>query len=170
MQRVYWLLGALGVAGVLYALSRTQRGGEIASEIVGGTLDALTPRGIRNNNPGNIRHVKNTTWQGQSPTQTDDAFVQFLEPKWGIRAMARILKNYFLNGTNTVQKVISRWAPATENNTNAYVAAVAKEINKPATATLTYDDLPALITAIIRHENGKQPYTAETIKEGISLA
>ena len=50
-------------------------------------------RGLRNNNPGNIRKTGDK-WQGLSTTQTDDSFFQFTDAKYGIRAMAKLLKNY----------------------------------------------------------------------------
>jgi hypothetical protein len=84
------------------------------------------PRGIRNNNPGNID--RNTTkWQGMADDQSSDPrFVVFKTPQAGIRALAKILLTYQNHdGLKTVRGIIGRWAPAVENNTSAYVAAVA---------------------------------------------
>ena len=131
----------------------------------------LGGRGIRNNNPGNIR-LSGTTWQGQVPPaeQTDDEFVQFTDPKYGIRAMARILNNYALRGLNTIREVISTWAPPSENNTESYIHAVAQRLNLSPDSIIVDSAKPALIAAIIQHENGSQPYPVELIKQGISLA
>ena len=54
----------------------------------------VQPRGIRNNNPGNIRWGDN--WKGLVPEdkRTDRSFCQFIDVKYGIRAIARILLNY----------------------------------------------------------------------------
>lgn len=126
-------------------------------------------RGIRNNNPGNIRH--GAQWQGMAPEQTDASFVQFTDAKYGIRAIARILLSYERQGLNTVRGIINRWAPPVENNTDAYVAAVAHDchlgIDEPMDVQAL---LGPLVAAIIQHENGSQPYSLETIAQGVALA
>lgn len=136
-----------------------------------GTGIYLMSRGIRNNNPGNIRHGS-SKWQGMSLKQTDDEYIQFDDPVYGIRAMAKLLKNYQRNyGLNTVQEIISRWAPPSENITGAYVAAVAGKLGIDANKEILVDDyLPAMVPAIIHHENGQQPYSDAQITEGIRLA
>ena len=95
---------ALLIAGVIAALA-----------LAGGTTVAVieynATRGLRNNNPGNIRKSA-TAWQGLSPTQTDASFFQFISPEYGIRALATILGTYMKNyGLVTVSDIISRWAP-----------------------------------------------------------
>lgn len=126
-------------------------------------------RGLRNNNPGNIRRGAN--WQGMAATQTDSAFIQFLTPEYGIRAIAKLMQTYQKLGLQTIRQIINRWAPPTENNTDAYIAAVSRDMGiGPDTVLLYAASLPRLITAIIRHENGVQPYDAATIVKGIQLA
>ena len=126
-------------------------------------------RGLRNNNPGNIRH-SSAAWQGMSVTQSDPAFVTFDDPAHGIRAMAVILKKYLARGVNTISEIIGTWAPPIENNTAAYIAAVANQTGIGAGSLIREQDLPALITAIIQHENNAQPYAADVIAHGVSLA
>jgi len=148
-----WLLvGALVIAGL-------------------GTGVYLMTRGIRNNNPGNIRHGT-SKWQGMSLQQLDDEYVTFDDPVYGIRAMAKLLKNYESRyGLDTVGGLIGRWAPPNENITTAYVAAVSQKLGvSPDHKIDVVGSLPRLIPAIIHHENGKQPYTVEQIKQGIALA
>ena len=129
------------------------------------------PRGIRNNNPGNIRHVAGTTWVGQSLQQTDESFVQFTDPVYGIRAIARILRSYYRQGVVTIGDMIDRWAPPNENNSQAYVDAVCQECQQPPEAVVDLTmTLPSMVKAIIRHENGEIPYTDEQIHQGIRLA
>lgn len=83
------------------------------------------PRGIRNNNPLNIR--KGNNWKGERPNQTDRAFEEFESMQWGIRAAFRLMRNHIkgYNGTrprmNTLKKLIAVWAPPSENATNRYV-------------------------------------------------
>ena len=86
------------------------------------------PRGIRNNNPLNIRHSTDR-WRGIRAKQTDPAFVQFTSMAMGYRAAWRILKSYhqrFLREQRpfTPRNIIHRWAPHTENNSVAYLRAV----------------------------------------------
>lgn len=131
----------------------------------------MAARGIRNKNPGNIRHGS-SKWQGMAPTQTDSAFVQFTDERYGIRALAKLLQNYQSRyDLNTVREIINRWAPPSENDTGAYVRSVAGRVGVNPDAAINVNDyMPELVTAIIKHENGVQPYSAETIAEGIALA
>jgi len=129
------------------------------------------PRGIRNNNPGNIRR-NSTKWQGLAAVQNDSAFFQFTAPDYGIRALARLLVNYQdVHGLNTIRGIISRYAPSSENNTTAYIDAVAAHVGASPDAPLDVRAvLPLLIEAIIQHENGSQPYDVAVINNGIRLA
>lgn len=77
-------------------------------------------RGIRNNNPGNIRHKD--AWDGMADIQGDDSFVTFISPVWGIRAMIKVLLTYSRKyKLDTVRGIISRWAPPSENDTDEYI-------------------------------------------------
>lgn len=91
----------------------------------------MAPRGIRNNNPLNIR--KGNNWQGERNPQTDREFEEFATMVDGIRA-AMILAYNLITGRarschgkpcNTLDKLIARWAPPHENNTAAYLRHVA---------------------------------------------
>lgn len=140
-----------------------------------------TPRGIRNNNPGNIR-IGNK-WQGlvTKYEQTDKEFDQFTDPTWGIRALAALLVNYQDKyGLRTVRQVINRWAPPVENNTTAYTNQVAKAIGVKPDDPLDlhrFETLRPMVEAIIRHENGPGPmstlnswYDKATIETGLQRA
>lgn len=132
-------------------------------------MTTAAPRGIRNNNPGNIRLGDN--WDGQRLVQTDGSFIQFETPKMGIRAMAKVLLNYnALYDINTIEGIIERWAPPAENKTDVYVFAVSARTGIAPNAPLNLPtDLALIIPAIIHHENGVQPYSQSTINEGIRL-
>ena len=129
----------------------------------------MIPRGIRNNNPGNIERTS-VRWKGMAADQPDPRFIRFTAPQWGIRAIARILLGDWREGQDTIASLIEEWAPSHENDTAAYVRAVGK-----AAAVDPYRpaDIPGLlakiIPAIVMHENGVQPYSAETIQLGIDL-
>lgn len=122
------------------------------------------PRGIRNNNPGNIDYNAANNWQGQLPYDRaiESRFCRFVSPEYGIRALMALLRTYQRKyGLNTVSGLISRWAPSKENNTNSYVNAVAKEIGVSPQDNINVFDKDMsikLAKAIIRHENGQQPY------------
>ncbi|WP_417251073.1 hypothetical protein [Castellaniella sp.] len=139
------------------------------------------PRGIRNHNPGNLRW--GDPWQGLVPAnrRTDKAFCQFVSAAYGIRALARTLITYQDKyGLRSVRQIISRWAPTSENDTQAYIQAVADQIGRGADDPLDmqiYSDLKAVAEAIIRHENGRGSlatpntwYDNQTIDKGLALA
>ncbi|EBQ8821314.1 TPA: structural protein [Salmonella enterica] len=133
-----------------------------------------TPRGIRNNNPGNIR--QGDDWQGLVPKaqRTDKSFCQFITPEYGIRAMIIILRNYQRrHGLSTVTGIINRWAPPDENNTQAYIDSVAKATGVTPDQHIDTTDsrfMMKLLQAIIRHENGIQPYSFEVFVKATELA
>jgi hypothetical protein len=143
---------------------------------------ARTPRGIRNNNPGNIRWQKGVTWQGQAKDRTDSEFVVFDTPEWGIRALIRVLLSYKRRGVVTPAAIINRWAPpkgqaqdgrAYTQNTGAYVRSISAALGVGADAVIdveSADTLRLLLPAIIQHENGQQPYAPEVLERAMELA
>lgn len=130
------------------------------------------PRGIRLNNPGNLRF--GPKWQGLADIQADPAFCAFKTPQWGIRAIARTILTYqSAYGLSTVAGIIGRWAPANENDTKAYVTAVSVEMGVDETQPLDVDSVAVmlpLVRAIIRHENGEDPYSDSLVLEALHMA
>lgn len=131
------------------------------------------PRGIRNHNPGNLRRSADP-WQGLAATQTDAEFFQFASAKWGIRALARTLIAYQDKvGLRNIKQMIGRWAPPVENDTGAYVRVVAVALGVGPEEQIDVHDyavLRPLVLAIIKHENGQQPYTDAEVDAGLVLA
>lgn len=132
------------------------------------------PRGIRNNNPGNIDRNA-TAWQGMAADQSSDPrFVVFNSPEYGIRAMAKVLMSYGAKyGIDTVRGVINRWAPPNENDTEAYIVHVAETLGVGPDTHISLSSpsvLVVLVAAIIKHENGQQPYDQPTIAKGVGMA
>lgn len=139
------------------------------------------PRGLRNCNPGNLRHGP-SSWQGLRPVQTDPDFCQFQTLVWGYRALAKTLLTYAeRRGLTTVSDIIRRWAPPTENLTEAYVRAVCRITGLGPTERLDLRHeatLTALAAAISQHENGRRPqdwYTAgargmDDVRDGVRMA
>lgn len=86
----------------------------------------MNARGIRNNNPLNIRH--GCKWNGLCKIQTDKSFDQFISMQYGIRAGFIILRKYInVYKANSISKIISRWAPRCENDTTNYINVVSKK-------------------------------------------
>lgn len=132
--------------------------------------DKSLPRGIRNNNPGNIEYT-GTPWKGLASPPSDGRFVRFTTAQYGLRALARLLMNYQIKyGLNTVKKIIDRWAPPVENNTSAYASAVARHLGVGVSEKINVrSHLHKLVAAIVQHENGRQPYTATQINNAIKI-
>ena len=129
------------------------------------------PRGIRNNNPLNIRVGNN--WKGEVSQPTDHTFEQFTEMKWGVRAAFVVLRNYIQrHKLNTIRKIIPRWAPANENNTLAYIATVSQRANIQPDEPISFDNtcqMIALLLAMCFVENGLE-ISLDDVVEGWLLA
>lgn len=140
----------------------------------------MTIRAVRNNNPGNIRI--GTAWAGLMPRAqmnpdqaAETEFCVFEAPKWGFRAMAEIFHTYFLkDGIKTLRQAITRWAPPSENNTDAYVADVCGGFSPPAKPDdpfpFTSDVMMApLLTRVSIHEVGSWAFQPQDVLDGIRL-
>lgn len=119
------------------------------------------PRGIRNNNPLNIE--KGNNWKGERPIQTDRRFEEFQSMEYGLRAGFIILRNYITgrNGKttkfNTIEKMIRRWAPATENATESYIRFVADSVGIHRAQIVDFSDrktMVAIVSAMCQVETG----------------
>lgn len=132
----------------------------------------MLPRGIRNSNPGNIRHSR-TMWQGESAQQFDPQFVTFEAPVWGLRAIVKIMRTYAGRGLRTIRQIVTRWAPPSENDTEAYIESVCANVGAGPDVEIDVgnaDVLVAIVKAIVWHENGIQPYPDALIREAIQIA
>ena len=148
------------------------------------TAVSALPRGIRNNNPGNLR--PGPSWLGVAGVDTappDPPYLRFVDPEHGIRALARTLISYTdHHGINTLAGVFARWAPASDgNDPDGYAVTVARELNWEVAAPIDLHDaaiLAALAAAITCEENGHPPgqgtnlswYSSETYRRGVALA
>jgi hypothetical protein len=129
-------------------------------------------RGERLNNPLNIR-ISNNAWKGKITPSSDADFEQFDTPENGIRAGAKIVLTYFHEGLSTIRQVITRWAPPSENPTEAYIENVSLRSGFDADAHLMFtsiDDLWPVIHGMIDQENGECIYTDEQIKDACAAA
>lgn len=120
------------------------------------------PRGLRNKNPGNLR--PGSQWQGLATPPTDGQnYLVFTTPHYGLRAAALNLKNQQVkHGLRTVSAIITKYAPAADNNnTAAYIAAVAKRLGVTPDARLNMTNAATLerfLRAVVSHENGRGDY------------
>ena len=171
------LLGALGGAAALAWWYFSSQDSGSSDDLLGGAVSSLENaigiRGIRNNNPGNLR-ISDNAWQGKVSPNTDGTFEQFDTMADGIRALALTLENYQrLYGLNTVRGIITRWS-ATDQD--AYVSNVASSLGVDPDDTIQVNDpntLTALVSAIIRQENGFAGallVSSDDINTGVALA
>jgi hypothetical protein len=127
------------------------------------------PRGIRTNNPGNLR------------TGANGAFGAYATPADGLAALGRQLNLYATGQSraaggrrlDTIQDIISTYAPSNENDTGAYVAALSKQLGVSPTAHLNLQDadtLASLMRGIVGHENGQNPYSNDQYRTAANAA
>jgi hypothetical protein len=157
MKKEYYYI----IAGVLILLLFYKRK-KIMTEIT---------RGYRNNNFGNIVKTFSkglqTFWEGEI-TGTDSRFKTFKNPAFGYRAIFVLLYSYLKKGRNTIEKIISVYAPSNENNTNGYINRVSKLTNLQPDEALTESEFFKIVAAISEVENGIKPDTND-IKQGFDL-
>lgn len=134
-------------------------------------MTTKTPRGIRNNNPLNIR-IGNA-WRGEVANPTDPSFEQFKTMQYGLRAGFVLLRRYINHyRRTTVPEIIKAWAPAHENNTNAYIKSVLAHTGLNSASVISFNDMRTmclLVQAMCKVECGVI-IPLETIEQGYDLA
>jgi hypothetical protein len=138
-------------------------------------------RGERNNNPGNLNYIEVGGWQGQLGLEEvpegrsfTPRFGRYDSSSSGIRAIAKQLLAYQeKHGCRTPRDFVERWAPPSENSTDAYAKDVAAVLGVSPETPIDLTDpatLQVMTRAIIRHENGRCLYAAATIASACQLA
>jgi hypothetical protein len=159
MKKEYWyIIAGLIVLALLY-------------KPVKKTVKYMT-RGYKNNNFGNIVKTfdskgKQTFWTGET-TGTDTRFKTFKSPAYGYRAIFVLLDSYVKKGFDTIEEIISKYAPSNENNTNGYIESVSKLTNLQPDEAVTKNDYIKIAAAISQVENGIKPNT-QHLTEGFNL-
>lgn len=101
-----------------------------------------TPRGLRNNNPLNIRRSP-SKWLGEVDIlsgRRDTVFCQFNSLVYGYRAAGKLLRTYQTKyKLYVLSQIIGRWAPPNENNTRAYATRVAQQMTKELGEPISVD-------------------------------
>jgi len=131
----------------------------------------MDPSGIYINNPGNIEH-DGELWQGEIFPGQNKRFKTFSSIAYGYRAMFINLVGYLNNGYNTIDKIISTWAPAKENDTQKYIQDVVSWTGISKDTVITKNDpdkIIKIVCAISRKENGLIPVIYQ-VEEGLKLA
>lgn len=120
------------------------------------------PRGLRNNNPLNIRK-SGSRWQGLRDFPTDKEFCEFSSLAYGFRAAYITLRTYYVkHDCKTLRKIITRWAPPNENDTTFYAQRVARLVHLPSLDTelpdpsnvKNWSTWQGIILAMAQIENG----------------
>lgn len=123
------------------------------------------PRGLRNNNPGNIRR-NSDVFQGEVNPSRDKEFKQFKSMPYGYRAVFKILSNYYrIYKLTTIRKMIGRWAPENENNTSAYVSLVSKYAGIGPDDQISFDreQMIRIVAGMSKVENGQEAVMLDVI-------
>ena len=123
------------------------------------------PRGLRNNNPGNIRR-NSDVFQGEVNPSRDKDFKQFKSIAYGYRAVFKILSNYHrVYKLTTIRKMISRWAPENENNTAAYVSLVSSYSGIGPDDLLNFDreQMIRIVAGMSKVENGREAVMSDVV-------
>lgn len=131
-------------------------------------------RGLRNNNPGNIRNSDAQDWKGEvSPAaKKDGAFEEFSEIKFGYRALIKLLQTYRKKyNCQTIQDFINKWAPPIENDTKSYIAAVCREmdVNPEFIPDINEKDTMCRMAAAISLVENGVPANMEDVEQGWNL-
>ena len=127
-------------------------------------MNLPSTRGLRNKNPFNLKEGPSdkTKWVGERATNDDPTFEEFEKHEDGLRAGFITILNYNkLYGLSTVESILERFAPATENNLDAYIGHVCMQVGANRNVTLDFKNPHVVLKmgkGIIRHENGCQPY------------
>lgn len=165
-------------AGVLGLILMASKGHASPGSIPGSGLSYLgnksLPRGIRNNNPGNIR-VGSSPWIGKVPMSenTDGAFEQFYFYVHGVRAMIKLLKNYVNSGRNTIRKILYYYAPPSDgNNTENYIQSVSSSTGISPDMLIDPENkekMFKLAQSMAYHENGQEAITRNIFDEAWAM-
>lgn len=136
---------------------------------------ASYPRGVRNNNPGNIKYYSSNAWQGKIPAaqNTEERrldgtplFEQYVSWMYGVRAMIYLLKISYLPGPrNTIKKVLEEWAP---DYSSGYLSFLVNKVGKGENEVISPNDeqtIKKLVQAIARFENDRKTTVQEVITD-----
>lgn len=108
--------------------------------------------GYKLNNPFNIRYNYLNEWVGQLPPI--HGFCHFVSLEYGVRAFSLLYHTYINKYHCTVRQFVHRFAPPTENDTNAYLRTIFRLTSFPPGYCLTSHDLVRFGSAVLQVEQG----------------
>ena len=129
------------------------------------------PKNVRNNNPLNIK--ESADWDGERKLNLDKTFEEYKTPEHGFRAGYIILLQYLERGDNTIQSIVSKWAPANtdeQNHTTAYIEYVADKMQMSPAEYISPDMLPQLMLHMSVFEGSPGSFTLEQSTKGAEMA
>jgi hypothetical protein len=126
-------------------------------------------RGLRNNNPGNIK-IANNAWTGKIPVaqNTDKVFEQFTSMAYGIRASFKLLDTYLNKGFSTIEKIVGRW----DKPNQAYVDYVTRRTGIAKDTVIVKGDKAThikLMSAMFEFENAKHTFSVDELGKAYDL-
>ena len=164
MQRKWIIIGVVAIGLLLLTLIGLQAAPSGRVNVLSGEISYLgrtdMPRGLRNNNPGNLKMTSpQQGWRGALPLRdnSDGVFEQFENYHYGLRAMLKLVRNKINAGHSSIRKLIEQWAPRSENNTEAYISHMEHKTGIPQNQPISIHDrdrLFLLAQAMEYHENG----------------
>lgn len=141
-------------------------GGEVPVLRAAPGQDPNEVRGVRTNNPLNLSFANQPNAIG-----TDGRFAVFQTPEEGVAASVRQLQLYGQRGLNTIDQIISRWAPPSENNTAAYIQAVAQRVGVSPNQEIDLSDpniMRRLVNAMSVQEVGRV-IPEDVLRRGVEI-
>lgn len=131
----------------------------------------ITPRGIRNNNPCNIKYNSANNWVGQRDPNGE--FCTFVDARYGLRAAYITIGNYYKKGYRTIAEIIGRWAPDGAQIVSNYSYFVARGCGALSTEEIAIDDedfMVKFLKGMVKFENGYNPYDCKTYSSAYKLS
>lgn len=123
---------------------------------------------VRNNNPLNIRYNPNNDWVGQ--VGQSGGFAEFDTPVNGFRAAAKLIQTYREQyGLNSIDAIVNRWAPPSENHTEAYIDFLTEKLDKWSFTPVFDSEIPELLFYMSEFEGGKGAFSIEQARQGVEL-
>lgn len=136
----------------------------------------MTARGIRNKNPGNLRHSSAFVWEGEQKPDLE-GYCTFDTAFFGIRALALDLLTKYRRGANTLRLLLPIYAPPSENDTEKYIEDLVDWLGMAPEENLRLVGSPdseirhyCLTKAMIRKEDGSVPYSDEAVMTAVRAA
>ena len=164
---------ALQTANPIADTQTTETVSNVVSNIIDKTVQTVgvgVPRGIRNNNPLNIKWSASNGWNGQTGKDSG-GFCIFDNPENGVRAAAKILNSYKKLGLTSIRQIVKRWTSGDSTTIQSnYIDFIVKGLQIGADVSLNSNNYAALLFAMTQFENGQNPYPMSLYVSGVNSA